>query len=51
MNALAKQKMTVEEFLAWADGREGHIVSQGELNLDPPGFTVEAGELFPEAHA
>ena len=23
MNALAKQKMTVEEFLAWADGREG----------------------------
>ncbi|MGO9459227.1 MAG: hypothetical protein ACLP1W_03720 [Rhodomicrobium sp.] len=51
VNALAKQKMTVEEFLAWADGREGHIVSQGELNLDPPGFTVEAGELFPEAHA
>ena len=23
MNALAKQKMTVDEFLAWADGREG----------------------------
>jgi len=22
MNALAKQKMTVEEFLTWADGRE-----------------------------
>src|SRR5208337_716809 len=23
MNTLAKQKMTVDEFLAWADGREG----------------------------
>jgi Uma2 family endonuclease len=23
MNALAKQRMTVDEFLAWADGREG----------------------------
>lgn len=23
MNALSKQKMTVDEFLAWADGREG----------------------------
>ncbi len=23
MNALAKKKMTVDEFLAWAEGREG----------------------------
>ena len=23
MNALAREKMTVDEFLAWADGREG----------------------------